>query len=226
MNPRLSSLFTLLLIAILGILGSRDLPAQSTYVSNLANADDSGVLCDGGNWDAAQFTTGGNASGYSLNSIQIAIDGIFVKDGTGFTLSLYSNNAGQPGGSLGILSGASNPSLGGNYVYTASGLTLSASTSYWVVGAAATTFPNGSFLWGDTVSPGYLSSGGWSVNDLTRDISHDDGSTWAATGVSLLRFDVTATPVPEPETVTVVGLGLAVIFFGRPWTLSLKRRHR
>ena len=78
MNPRLSSLFTLLLIAILGILGSRDLPAQSTYVSNLADADDSGVLCDGGNWDAAQFTTGGNASGYSLNSIQIAIDGIFV----------------------------------------------------------------------------------------------------------------------------------------------------
>jgi hypothetical protein len=202
------------------------LPAQSTYVSNLADADDSGVLCDGGNWDAAQFTTGGNASGYSLNSIQIAIDGILVKDGSGFTLSLYSNNAGQPGGSLGILSGASNPFLAGAYVYTASGLTLSASTSYWVVGEASTTFPNGSFLWGDTASPSYLSSGGWSINDLTRDISHDNGSTWTPTGVSLLRFDVTATPVPEPETVTVMGLGLAVIFFGRPWALSLKRRHR
>jgi hypothetical protein len=215
MNRHALPLVTFLLIAAFGIIAPRYLPAQVLYVSNLADADDSGVLCDAGSWDAAEFTTGGNASGYNLNSIQIAIDGISVVDGSGFVLSLYSNNAGQPGINLGNLSGSSNPSVAGTYTYTESSLTLSPATSFWVVGTAATTFPNGSFLWGDTASPNYVSSGGWTINDSTRDISHDDGSTWAAFGVSLLRFDVTATAVPEPQTLTLIGLGLAVVFFRR-----------
>ncbi|MGH7993282.1 MAG: choice-of-anchor R domain-containing protein [Limisphaerales bacterium] len=205
----------LLLTATLGTFVPRNLPAQILYVSNLANADDSGVVCDGSSWDAAEFTTGGNLNGYSLDSIQIAIDGILVVDGSGFSLSLYSNNSGQPGSSVGVLSGSSNPSVAGNYTYTASGVTLSASTSYWVVGDAATAFPNGSFLWGDTTSPAYTSSGGWSINNATRDISHDGGSTWTATGVSLLRFSVTATAVPEPQSFALAGLGLTLVFFRR-----------
>lgn len=210
-----SLILVILLSATLGLFAPCRLPAQILYVSNLADADDSGVACDGGSWDAAEFTTGGNANGYSLDSIQIAIDGILVTDGSGFTLSLFSSSAGQPGTSMGVLSGSSNPSVAGTYTYTAPSLTLSASTSYWVVGKAATAFPNGSFLWGDTTSSSYTSSGGWTINNTTRDISHDNGSTWAATGVSLLRFDVTATAVPEPQTLALAGLGLATAFLRR-----------
>lgn len=215
MKRNASTLIFLLLIATFGIFAPGHLLAQILYVSNLADADDSGVACDGGSWDAAAFTTGGNPGGYSLDSVQIAIDGILVTDGSGFTLSLYANNAGQPGTSLGVLSGSSNPSVAGTYTYTASSLTLTASTSYWIVGQAATAFPNGSFLWGDTTSSSYTSSGGWTINNATRDISHDNGSTWTATSVSLLRFDVTATAVPEPQTLALAGLGLAAAFLHR-----------
>lgn len=209
---RISSIRVILVLtATLSVFVARDLPAQAVYVSNLVAGDDSGVVCDATTWDAAEFTTGGNLSGYNLDSVEIAIDGIWVVDGSGFSLSIYSNNSGLPGSSLGTLSGSSNPSVAGNYAYTASGISLSPYTSYWIVGNAATAFPNGSFLWGDTTSSAYASSGGWSMNSATRDLSSDNGSSWTSTAVSVLRFSVAATPAPEPQPFPLAGLGLAIV---------------
>ena len=215
-NP--SALIIFLLTVALGIFAAPHLPAQTVYVSNLADADDGGVYCAVDSWDAAEFTTGASAGGYSLNSIQIAMDGVLPANSSpiGFAVWLAADSGGQPGGNVGALTGSSNPNIPGTYTYTASGITLSPSTSYWIVATAATTLPKGGYLWGDTASSAYTSSGGWSINNATRDISHDGGSTWTATSVSLLRFNVSAGAVPEPKVIVLTSLVLAVV--------SLRRR--
>ena len=179
--------------------------AQITYVSNLTATTVADGLVEQTSWFASQFTTGPDALGYALNAIQVGLDGT-AGNPSGFSLTLFSDNSGAPGTSLGPLSGSTNPSTAGTYTYTASGIALSPSTPYWIVLATASAQPTG-YYWNITSSTTYTSSDAWEINTTQMYGSHDQGTSWSKSGAdSAGQFNVSATAVPEPGTLAVVAL--------------------
>jgi hypothetical protein len=196
-----------LLVTALSVFTTRPMLAQgSLFASNLGEADSATASALGANWLAAEFTTGTNTGGYALDSIGLLFSDASGDPGNGFVLMLYTNSSGQPGGSIGTLSGSSAPDTAGTYTYTASGITLSALTPYWVV--ARPTALTGPYLWDDLTSINYVSSDGWSMNTTRYDSSDAHGSDWTSNSGDALQFAVDATPVPEPQTIVLAGLGL------------------
>lgn len=155
------------------------------YLSNLGEPSyDGGPFNDGETVDpfqslSAGFVTGVNSGGYVLDSVQVLMGGTELGPGS-FNISIYNDNNGQSGTSLGQLTGSPTPYIAGTYAYISSGISLSASTSYWIV--MSTTISQ-SYIWEDTISPNYESSDGWS------DIASPSGQQ--------LKFAVSAISVPE-----------------------------
>jgi hypothetical protein len=207
-NQFVKKRFTLtILAATLGILAPRPAPAQETaYLSNLSEATADTVESLDADWLAAEFTTGADSGGYALNSVDLLFGDTSGSPGSGFVLMLYADSSGQPDSSIGTLSGSSAPDTAGTYNYTASGITLSPSTPYWLV--ARPTPLTGPYLWNYTASTNYTSSDGWIMNTARYDSSSAHGSYWASNSGEALQFDVNATPVPEPQTIALAGLGL------------------
>jgi hypothetical protein len=166
----------------------------------------------GSNWDvgdfivAQQFTTGSQSENIPW---VIADIGPTSSAGSGFEVSIFSDASGQVGSLLnnGLLTGAGSPTVNSNIRYMASGLTLAADTSYWVV------FENpvvGSHVDVQDTQGGSLttqSRAGWTTLSTT-DYSSDGGTTYnsLANAVPLFEIDgVVATP--EPSTLALAGLG-------------------
>lgn len=178
----------------------------TTYLSHLGSTDDTGWYVQSDEWDAVSFETGTAASGYGLDSIQLRIAAI-AGSPSGFELSLYDNNGGVPGNSLGLLSG-SDPTGAGVYTFTASGIMLTPSTVYWVVAKSSDSSLSGdSFYWAFDPDS-YTSTDGWSLGG--NNYSHD-GSSWNGGGGSPFTLAVNASAVPEPEIYSLTGLGLFAI---------------
>lgn len=189
--------------------------AQGTlYVSNLGQTPTGSVAIGSNFWIAQVFVTGTNSGGYMLNSVQLLIDAASGNP-SGFSASVYNFSGTGPGSNLGSLSG-SDPSAGGVFSYTASGLTLSSSTVYFVVLTAATSVAQGAYNWSAgiqytfgsnqwEIAPGYSSS--------------SDGLTWTNYGRSdafQLALYATPIPAPEPSAEMLLGLGGALLLrFGR-----------
>ncbi len=138
-----------------------------------------------------------------------------TNDTGNFNFFLYSDQNGQPQNNLGSLSGF-NPIDLGTYTYTASGIILSASTTYWIV--ATEVVPTGSsltYIWESrdvNFNNPFDSGSQWNI--LSPEQSFD-GNTWSALGDGFLEFAINVTPAPEPSTFALAGLGLAVIFLCR-----------
>jgi len=202
----------LILIAVILVTSSPNRAwAQTTYVSNLGDAttDGEGELVSE-LWVSDGFATGTSALGYNLNSVQVLLDGVY-QNPSGFSISLYSQNGTQPGSSLGTLSGPSNPSVAGTYTYTASGITLTPSTDYWLVLADTSPELSG-YLWDVTSSTSYTSSDGWSINTARSYSSGDQGTSWANIDSVIGEFAVNATVVPEPQSFALAAVALAALF--------------
>jgi hypothetical protein len=185
------------------------------FVSNLGGnpAEYTGYGLGSNQWLANSFETGTTPAGYQLNSIQIPI-GVNGSP-TGFSLSLYSDNSGQPGNNLGTL-GGSNPTDWALYSYTASGIELTSSTTYWIVVTSPTpAYSDNSFYWVLTSDTDYTSSDGWSMNPGVWRASFSGGSSWSGGTGSPFQFAINATPAPEPEICSLVGFGLLAIFLRR-----------
>jgi len=134
-----------------------------TYVSSLSETSTGNSSVGNNSWLATNFRTGNNASGYMLNSVQLAMTDASGNP-SGFTALIYSAISGagiNPGSSLGILTGSLNPATGGIFTYTASNLTLSPSTDYFIVLTAGTTIANGAYEWSITSTFAPSLSGGW-----------------------------------------------------------------
>jgi hypothetical protein len=148
-----------------------------------------------------------------LNSIQIPIG--VNGNPTGFSLSLYSDNSGQPGNSLGTLGGL-NPTNWALYTYTASDIELTPSTTYWIVATSPTlAYDNNSFYWVLASDTNYTSSDDWSMNPGVWRASSSGGSSWSSGTGSPFQFEVSATPAPEPRVYLLVGLGLLATLLRR-----------
>jgi hypothetical protein len=181
------------------------LHAQGTlYLSNLGEASyNGGPFNDGENSifsPSASFVTGANSGGYVLDSIQVLMGDSGIGPGS-FNISIFSDNDGQPGSSLGSLSGSPSPYISGIYTYTSSGIALSSSTPYWILMTS-----DSPYIWEDTLSANYTSSDGWSEIPAISGQQLQFGINADPAGVN---------PVPEPQTLALMGLGAMAFFFRR-----------
>jgi hypothetical protein len=176
--------------------------AQGTiYLSNLGEAPVGNGPVGGDSWFAQPFVTGTNATGYSLNTVQLLMDAA-VGSPSGFTAAIYSSPGdGPPIAYLGSLTG-SDPAAGGIFSFASSGLVLSRSTYYSVVITAATPVSQGAYAWSAADSFGriFVAPGDpWAIPD--NYYSSTDGSSWTFNprfNIFQLAIDATANAVPEP----------------------------
>ena len=102
---------------------------QRLLVSNFGKSTSGNTA---NNKDLAQaFSTGSNADGYILTSVSVSWR---VNSNSNFTLSIYTDNSGAPGTSLGALTGTSGLNIYGSFEYTSStGIELDPNTTYFLV---------------------------------------------------------------------------------------------
>jgi len=175
-----------------------------------------GTASGNDNQSATAFTTGSNASGYTLDSVTVEINSV-TGSPSNFLLSIYSESSSDPGSSLEALAGTS-PSAAGNHTFTASSFALSASTTYFVV-MTATGSPNGSFFnWEFTTSNSETSSDGWTISDRGH-VSTNGGTSWSNPDGFSGKMSIQATAVPEPQAYVAV---VSICLVG----LALNRRKR
>jgi hypothetical protein len=169
--------------------------AQTTFVSSLALSS-TGSVTRGANQNVGErFVTDNSAATFTLNSVSLALN--FASGMDDFTVRLMTDSGSNtPGTLLGTLSGPVSPSGTSTFLYTASGLTLNANTSYWVTmgftsGAGSYTVPLTNTLAGAT--------GPWTLNGNVSDFS----GSWIAGGMggaNNLLLSVQASAIPEPST--------------------------
>jgi hypothetical protein len=185
--------------------------AQGTlYVSNLGQPTVGGMGIGSDSWVAQYFTTGTNSNGYIVDSIQLLM-GAASGDPSGFMVAIYSSPGnGAPGASLGSLSG-SDPSAGGLFTYTTSGIMLSPSSFYFVVATATTPLVQGVYNWSAANSFGRITTSPgdpWTIQDAYYNST--DGLNWTfIPRENVSQFAIYATVVPEPAMLALAALGLA-----------------
>jgi hypothetical protein len=175
----------------------------TTAVSNLSEpkADSLRIISQGPGFEAfgaSSFTLDG--SDYVLDSVTLALQfqASDPHDG-GFFVEIRDDAGGNPGALVtnGALTGPSNP-LTDSATYTATGLVLSADTTYWVV--AGVDVGGGWYRWDMTTSNN--EAGTWVIGDQSGRRSNDRGVSWSQlsteTGLAVNMFSIDATLVPEP----------------------------
>ena len=209
--PYMKRVILLAILAFaLAVLSPQLAQAQGTlYVSSLGLTSSGSSSVGSDSWLAADFWTGTNAGGYSLNSFQLALADASGNP-SGFTAMLYTevgDAAPLPGSSLGTLNGSLSPVTGGIYTYSpASDLALLPNTSYFIVLTAGTAVANGAYEWSfaNTFAP--TISGGWIGGRIL--LSSSVGLNWEPVPSALPQFAIYATPaVPEPSILGLLALG-------------------
>ena len=126
------------------------------------------------------FTTGNNAA--TVGSIDLSIQYVDPLNTT-FSVAIYSDNNGSLGTSLsgGLLANPATYEQLATNTFTASGLTLSANTTYWLVLANPGSWPqtgaiSESMTLPFTSTPAASSSDGWTLGNQVW--VYGDGSTW------------------------------------------------
>ncbi len=206
---------------VVGLLAQEIAVAQgtTTYVSNLGFSSTGTSPVGSDSWLAGVFRTGTNAGGYVLNSVQLAL-GDASGTPSGFTAMVYTAGGIStvvPGTSLGTLNGSLDPVAAGIYTYnSASDLTLSPSTYYFIVLTAGTPVAASAYQWNVTTTYPAAASGGWSGAAYL--FSSSDGLSWRVPPTRTPgQFALAATglPVPEPSILGLLVLGSGFLFWRR-----------
>lgn len=122
--------------------------AQGTiYLTSLGSASTTNTMVGSDSWRAADFRTGTNSLGYTLNSIQLLMS-LASGNPSGFSVMLYTSGS-VPGNYLTTLTGP-DPGAGGVFTYSASSLTLSPATYYYVVVTSGAPVSSGAYQWSIT----------------------------------------------------------------------------
>ena len=177
----------------------------TTYLSNLGNTSAGSVAIGSDAWIATPFFTGPNSSGYFLNSVQLRM-GSASGSPSGFSVLVYNNTGRIPARGIGSLSGAE-PTPGGTFIYTGSGMSLAPATLYFVVVTASTPIALGSYSWSYGNTTAYNSSDNWFMGPDYY--TSTDGSSWTSHLIQAnpFQFALNATAVPEPSSVALLCLG-------------------
>lgn len=194
----------------------QEISAQGTiYLSNLSEPSFLYSVSISSNGLVAQrFITGENPEGYVLNSVQLLMDAT-VGMADGFFVSIYgTNRIGMPNerAIIANLSGPA-PSVAGVYTFGASGVTLKASTTYFIVVGATSPQEIGFYRWRIADSRSYHSVGGWQMS-LNQYVSDTARLNWVSVGNRPFQFSLNATAIPEPSALVLVFLGTVVLIYG------------
>ena len=178
--------------------------AQTTLVSNTGQdrASTNWTVGGGNNFVHAQgFTTGDDADGYALFSVQVYFRSGF-DSGDEVKVSIYGADAsGNPNSSLHELTNPSSIVNNGLNTFTApTRPTLEKETDYFIVVEA----PAGSFFVGSTISDDEDdgAASGWSINDDRR---RSDSGVWSS--------------IPDPLPIAVMGT------IGVPTAITIEAEH-
>ena len=191
----------------------------TTYLTNLGQASNGSLAVGNDGWLAIPFLTGNNSSGYSLDSVQLA-----MTDASGnpsdFTVMLdVAFNLISPGSSLGTLNGSLNPATGGIYTYTPdSNITLLAGRQYFIVLTAGTAVGTGAYDLSTAGKSSYNRIGNWAEGNFAGGTlsTSIDGQNWNEAEIIFPQFAIYATPVPEPSTEMLLSFGgILLLGFGR-----------
>jgi hypothetical protein len=199
------------------LLSSQFVQAQGTmtYLSNVDQASAGSLAVGSDSWLAAGFQTGTNATGYTLDTIELG-----MADASGspsdLTVTLYTRHIGAldiRGNDLGTLDGSLNPTTADIYTYTPdSSITLSANTQYVIMLSAGTAVASGAYDW-SVANGSYDASGNW--NPAGRYSSSNGGLSWNLVSGGVFQFAIDATPIPEPGVLALSGLGGLLLLWHR-----------
>jgi len=191
-------------------------PAHAlTYISNLTQFAFSQNPVSTSSWLAEPFITDNSAPSFSLNDYMMSMFNATTASGD-FTVSLFSDNSGQPGSPIALGTGTGDPSTTEVYTYTFSSTILQPNTEYWMVASVssgASSYNAAYVSASDPYAGTWTSTPGWVF-------SNDQGASWnvAILGISpQFAVDATPTVVPEPATYALL-LGLpafALVYFRR-----------
>jgi hypothetical protein len=196
--------------------------AQGTlYLSNLSESRPGYYDINSESWVAQGFETGVDSAGYVLDSALVGITGAGqLANLNGLNVSIYSALNGSPYLDLGALSGPGNPASSGPYSFTASGITLSPSTQYFIVATATTPPAQNIYSWIFNVADlPYTSVDQWAIGP-NEDSAN--GATWSGAPGYGFEMEIYATAVPEPSTwvLCLLGGGFAFYFHKRKQRLT------
>ena len=167
-------------------------------VSNLGQYSNAGICISTPNTGlATQFTTGSETDGYLITQVRLNID---AESGTIPRVSIYSDNSGQPGSSLKILT---NPgtvtTTRTEHDFGADNYKLDPSTSYWIVIERAS--GSGTLCVSFTRTYTAEDTGtavGWSIGDNGSGLS--SGGTWStSTRIHLIAVRGTVAPAVSTD---------------------------
>ncbi len=170
--------------------------ASTTLTDNLAGTSGGATAASGSVWEAQSFST--DSQNYVLNSVSLLLSSA----DSGAAVYLYSDSSSAPSQLLGQLNLSDNYSSSlSPTVFTATNLSLTANTSYWVV----LNDVNGSVNWSYQATDSGTSAN-W---------AEWDGSFWATSTSYPYQLSVVATPaaVPLPASFSLLLAGLASLGF-------------
>ena len=166
------------------------------------NTGQSSGLVQGLHVDLAQgFDTGGNPSGYTLTSVDVAFNRSTEDFGSKLTVTVHKGANGAPGTVVGTLA---NPDWvnrqAGTYSFTHPGVALEADTRYWVVlDAAGLTEGNSQVKFTQSNSEDAGAAPGWSINNDARIRAQGGGNWITLVGGSTLSMGVNGRLLPHAD---------------------------
>ncbi len=166
------------------------------------NTGQSSGLVQGLHVDLAQgFDTGGNPSGYTLTSVDVAFRRSTEDFGSKLTVTVHKNANGAPGTVVGTLT---NPDWvnrqAGTYRFTHPGVALEADTRYWVVlDTTGLTEGNSQVKFTQSNSEDAGAAPGWSINNDARIRAQGGGNWITLVGGSTLSMGVNGRLLPHVD---------------------------
>ena len=166
------------------------------------NTGQSSGLVQGLHVDLAQgFDTGGNPSGYTLTSVDVAFNRSTEDFGSKLTVTVHKGANGAPGTVVGTLA---NPDWvnrqAGTYSFTHPGVALEADTRYWVVlDATGLTEGNSQVKFTQSNSEDAGAAPGWSINNDARIRAQGGGNWITLVGGSTLSMGVNGRLLPHAD---------------------------
>ena len=156
---------------------------QTTSASGTTTGPASGFLFS----NAQAFTTGGNAQGYTLESVSLDVSG--WSDNCVLAVSLHADDSGAPGDLIASLGSISPPASGLNTFSAPANTALTASTTYWLLVQGTGDNTTMSLTASNAEDSG--GADGWTIADdrLWRNM---DSAAWS-TAAEVLRIEVTGT---------------------------------
>ena len=175
---------------------------------------------------AQEFTTGSNADGYTLTSIEMSLRGTYTSQQiAALTAELWSASSGNPNEKVADLTTPSSLSSGIATFAAPNGTTLTANTNYFVVLYSSVGHANRPHV---TLSNNQDSGAatGWSIGDFARtasNVRNPVGATWTSKARSLLirvngavKQAVVSTPAAPTNLRVSSGDGSLVVSWTAP----------